>query len=371
MKANNVLGIIFSNMHDDKIGEMTATRTMGSIPFGGRYRLIDFPLSNMVHSEIKTVGVITKSNYQSLMDHLGSGKAWDLSRKRDGLFILPPFGHGNSVYRTRIEALNGIMSFLKGAKQDYVVLSDCNIVATMDFSDIISFHKEKNADITVVYKNMERPDNGAESLVLSCIGKNGRIKELLISPETEGKHPCAVNIFVAGREFLIKQISDCVSRNKESFLRDVLQSNVNDFKFFGYKFDGYLRLITSMNSYYQANMELQQAEVRKALFNSAPVYTKIRDAMPALYSYDSKVENSLIADGCVIDGKVENSIIFRNVKIGRHSIIRNSIIMQGTEIGENCDISYAILDKDVIMGDDRRIFALENSLHYIGKGTNL
>ena len=166
MIYNNVVGLIFSNMHDSELGQLTKQRTMGSVPFGSRYRAIDFPLSNMVNSGISKVGVVTKSNFQSLMDHLGSGKSWDLSRKHEGLFILPPFGYNNSVYQSRVEALSGIHNFLSHCREEHVVMSDCHIIYTMDYKPALEAHIAKNADITVVYKNAVMPENIPDKITL-------------------------------------------------------------------------------------------------------------------------------------------------------------------------------------------------------------
>ena len=369
MKANNVLGIIFSNMHDDKIRELTDFRTMGSVPFGGRYRLIDFALSNMVHSEIKTVGVVTKRNYQSLMDHLGSGKAWDLSRKRDGLFLLPPFGSGNDIYKTRVEALDGIMSFLHGAKQDYVVLTDSNIVSSVDFQDIIEHHIKKNAHITVAYKKMEIPQNMTDALVLSNISKSGRIKEVLVDPQDAEEVKLGVNIYVIKREFLIERIQSCMSKNQRSFIRDIIQNDVENHDIYAYEIKSYLSMIISMDSYFKTNMSLLDQKVRDELFNGKAVYTKILDDMPAIYGLGSKVKNSIIADGCVIEGTVENCIVFRGVKIHKDSVVRDSIIMQGSEIGENCELQHVVLDKKVKIGANRRLTGFGSYPNYIAKNS--
>jgi len=366
MKANNVLGIIFSNMHDDKIVEMTASRTMGSIPYGGRYRLIDFALSGMVNSDIKTVGVVTKRNYQSLMDHLGSGKAWDLSRKRDGLFILPPFGSGNDVYKTRMEALYGILSFLRGAKQDYVVMTDSNIVAALDFQKLLEFHKESGADITVGYKKMPVPESAVEPLILSDIDKNGKIKEVLIGPDIDGEGAVGVNIYAIGREFLIEKVNEAISRDQRHFGR-VIQRSTEKYNIYAYEFTGHMDLITSMNSYFESNMSLQRDEVRKSLFTEAPVYTKLKDDMPAVYGLGAKVSNSMIADGCVIDGTVENSVLFRGVTVHKGAHVSNCIVMQGSEIGAGSILDYAVLDKDVIVGENRMLKGAQSHPHYIGK----
>ncbi|MDD3261285.1 MAG: sugar phosphate nucleotidyltransferase, partial [Oscillospiraceae bacterium] len=218
MIANNVLGIIFSNMYDDKVRELTETRTMASVPFGGRYRLIDFVLSNMVNSGINKVGVITKSNYQSLMDHLGSGKAWDLSRKREGLFILPPFSNGNSECNTRIESLASVMRFLSHSNEKYVFLSDSDYVCNIDCKKMLASHVESDADVTVAYRFGRIPDKYPDPISYE-IDPDGMVRDALIQPNLDGACNYSLPMIVIGRELLIKLISDCVSRNLYDFER--------------------------------------------------------------------------------------------------------------------------------------------------------
>ena len=283
MRGNNVVGIIFSNMHDDTMQQVTNIRTFGSVPFGGRYRTIDFPLSNMVNSGVNKVGVITKSNYQSLMDHLGSGKAWDLSRKREGLFILPPFGNGNQMYSNRIEALDGITSFLRNC----------------------------NADITIVYKNSEMPSDLSEPVVLELNGQD-KVTDMVVGVQKGEKTSWSMGIYVMKKAFLQKTIAEAVSRNRSNFIRDILQRGVLENKIYGYRFEGYVGTLDSMQSYFRVNMDLMRWDVLRDLFNPMrPIYTKERDEMPTRYGLGSVVTNSLIADGCVIEGEVENCVLFQ------------------------------------------------------------
>jgi glucose-1-phosphate adenylyltransferase len=359
-------------MHDDCIREITSLRTMGSVPFGGRYRMIDFPLSNMVNSNISKVGVITKSNYQSLMDHLGSGKAWDLSRKREGLFILPPFGHGNGLYAERIDALSGISSFLKECKEEFVVMSDCHIAYNIDFSDVINYHYQKGADITIVYKNGVVPDSLPEKVCLE-FGRAKRISEI-INGVTDKENKCdwSMGIYVMKRDFLMKIIAEAVARNRNNFVRDVLQSAVEQYKMFGYKFDGCAMAVTSMEAYFEANMSLVNKSVREDLFNpNRPVYTKVLDEMPAKFGLGAIVTNSIVADGCVIEGEVSNCILFRGVKIGKGAKVSNCIIMQDTQIGDNAILNYVITDKDVVVQNACSFMGCQTYPAYIPKGRNV
>lgn len=369
MRGNNVMGIIFSNMHEELIRELTDKRTMGSVPFGGRYRLIDFTLSNMVNSGINKVGVITKSNYQSLMDHLGSGKAWDLSKRRDGLYILPPFGNGSAEYTNRVETLSAIEGFLRHSKEEYVLLSDSDVVCNIDYQKVISSHIRNNADITILYKRGQIPAKMAEPMVLS-LEPDGRIKDIIIDPRTDSEYSYAFDQALIKRELLIHLISECSSQNKSNFKKDIYQANVSKLRMYGYEFSGFSQIITCMNSYFEGNMALMRPEVRAELFPSdRPIYTKVRDDMPGKYGLGAKVKNSLIANGCVIEGEVENSVLFRGVHISKGAKITNSVIMQDTIIGENCNLNYVITDKDVVVKSDRTLMGFQSYPVYISKAS--
>ncbi|QEY34692.1 glucose-1-phosphate adenylyltransferase subunit GlgD [Caproiciproducens galactitolivorans] len=369
MRGNNVLGLIFSDIHEERIRELTDKRTMGSVPFGGRYRLIDFPLSNMVNSGINKVGVITKSNYQSLMDHLGSGKAWDLSRKREGLSILPPFTSECTVFNSRIESLASINTFLANSREEFVLLSDSDVVCNIDFTDVVSFHMKHDADITIIYRTGKLPEKICDPTVYT-IDKEDRVKDMLINPHTEGVCHYGLSMLLMKRELLMKMIADCVSRNLYNFKRDFLQRNIGTYKICAYEFKGYTQSICSMNAYFEANMALMQSAVRAELFNpDRPIFTKVRDDMPARYGLGSSVSNSLIADGCVIEGSVENCVLFRGVHVGKNTKLENCVVMQDTEIGANCHLNYVIIDKDAVIKNDRSLFGFHSYPVFISKGS--
>jgi glucose-1-phosphate adenylyltransferase len=370
MRGNNVLGIIFSNINEEKIRELTEKRTLGSVPIGGRYRLIDFTLSNMVNSGINKVGVITKSNYQSLMDHLGAGKPWDLSRKRDGLFILPPFFGGNSnEFTNRIQTLDGISRFLADSKEDYILLSDCDVICNIDFKDVITFAQQKDADITMIYTRGKVPENVTELAVLS-LEPDGRIKDLIIDPNTSDEYSFTFNMTLIKKDLLLKLVRECCSRNRSNFKKDLLQRNVSRYRMYGYQHKGYSHIISSMNEFYSANMELMKTDVREELFNSGrPIFTKVRDDMPAKYGLSSKVKNSTIGNGCVIEGEVENSVLFRGVHIEKGAKVSNCVIMQDTKVSSGSNIQYIITDKDVIIKEDRNLMGFESYPIYISKAS--
>ena len=366
VNMGNVLGLVFANMHDMTMGEMTKHRTMGSILFGGRYRLIDFPLSNMVNSGITAVGVITKSNYQSLLDHLGSAREWDLARKKGGLYILPPFGNEGSVlYRGRIEALYGALSFIKHAMADYVVLSDCDIVTNMDYKPIIEQHIKTGADITVV---SHTGNYTSEEIALSTVlntDADKNVKSVLIMPELSGNCTASLNMFVIKKDLLIDLVQDSFARGLLSFEKDILQGKVKELKIMAYEYDGYFSKISGIGSYFKANQQLLEPE------NSKQLFLPKKGIAPAKYDLNCEVKNSLIADGCIIEGEVENSILFRGVKVGKGAKVKNCILMQDTVVGDNAEMSYVITDKNVAVGTGKLLTSSSEYPMYVGKGASL
>ncbi len=366
---NNVLGLIFASVNDSAVIDLTKQRTMGSIPFGGRYRLIDFPLSNMVNSGIQEVGVITKSNYGSLMDHLGSGREWDLARKKGGLHLLPPFSHvGGGVYQGRLEALNNVWSFIDYTKSEYVIMSNCDFIANVDFSAALAAHKESGADITMIYaKGFYNANKNINTNILS-INDDNVVTEILVHPDMLGECNICLDMFVMRTDFLKKIVREAASKNQCSLIRHVLQGRKDEFVFKAYEHKGVYFKIDSLEAYYKASLQLQNASVREGLFSTEnPIYTKTGDNAPVKYGLETVVKNSTIADGCIIDGTVENCVLFRGVKIGKGSVVKNCVLMQGTVVGENCCLDSIVADKDVEISDDRVLTGSEEYPLYLGK----
>lgn len=366
----SAVGVIFSNIHDDNIPELSQRRTMGSLPYGGRYRLIDFALSNLVNSGVSTVGIITKNNYQSLMDHLGSGKDWDLARKTGGLILLPPFGALDSegLYKSRLEALKGITGFLNRRNEDYVILCDCDGVYRMDFSDVVDYHIAKQADITLVCHNEEI---NASGYTVVKADETGRIVDIKSSEKARCSGMFYSNVMVIGRTFLLSLINDAVVHGYKSFSEDILMKRFKSIKYFAYEFGGYHATIDSLASYYRHNMELLDKSIRDELFGARDIYTKVRDSAPSKYGENSLVKNSLISDGCIVEGTVENSILFRGVKVGKGTVIRNSIVMQDTVIGDYANLNCVVTDKNVVIRDRRTLSGCELQPYFLSKGANV
>ena len=373
VNMGNVLGLVFANMHDTTLGDMKKNRTMGSVMFGGRYRLIDFPLSNMVNSGISEVGVITKSNYQSLLDHLGSAREWDLARKKGGLYILPPFGNVEStLYRGRIEALYGAMSFIKHSRAKYVILSDCDVVTNIDYKPIVAAHIESGADITAVAHTGVYSSEDIKTSTVFNVDADKNVTSVLINPDISGTCTTSLNVFVMSMDFLIETVNDAMARGNVSFERNILQEKCRELKIKIYEYDNYFSKLNSPESYFKSNMALLEPEnARKLFVPKRSIYTKVSDNAPVKYDLDSKVSNSLIADGCIIEGEVENSVLFRDVKVGKGAKVKNCILMQGTVVGDNAELNYLITDKNVSICENHILTSSPQYPMYVGKGASV
>lgn len=373
VNMGNVLGLVFANMHDTTLGDMTKNRTMGSVMFGGRYRLIDFPLSNMVNSGISEVGVITKSNYQSLLDHLGSAREWDLARKKGGLYILPPFGNVEStLYRGRIEALYGAMSFIKHSRAKYVILSDCDVVTNIDYKPIVAAHIESGADITAVAHTGVYSSDDIKTSTVFNVDADKNVTSVLINPDISGTCTTSLNVFVMSMDFLIETVNDAMARGNVSFERNILQEKCRELKIKIYEYDNYFSKLNSPESYFKSNMALLEPEnARKLFVPKRSIYTKVSDNAPVKYDLDSKVSNSLVADGCIIEGEVENSVLFRGVKVGKGAKVKNCILMQGTVVGDNAELNYFITDKNVSICENHILTSSPQYPMYVGKGASV
>ena len=372
-----IAGLVFSNIHDRTIPEMTRMRTMASIPFGCRYRLIDFALSNLVNSEITNIGVITHYNYQSLMDHIGGGKDWDLARRSGGIKILPPYitAYENAVaaklYTSRLEALLGAQNFINRCGADYIILSDCDAVLNIDLNDVMEDHIRSGAFLTLVTKRMDVSKlQFSHERDIAVVDNDGRITEIDRYIPKTGELDISTNIMVLRRSDLQNALNEALARGYTSFHLDIIGKNLSKKFFHAYRYDGWYSQIDSLEKYFSASMQLLNPDVRHCLLGNPEreVYTKIRNSAPTKYEEGASVSNSLIADGCVIEGTVENSILFRGVHISRGTVVRNSILLQDTYVGANVSLNCVITDKNASVRDDRVLSGHETMPFFIGKG---
>lgn len=367
MIKNNTLGIIFANSHDALLGEMTKHRSMGSLPFGGRYRLIDFALSNLSNGGIGKVGVITKANYYSLMTHLGSGKPWDLDRKNDGLSILPPYASPDAqVYKGRLEAVYGILEYLLESSEEDVILCDSDVVANIDIKKLLDYHKQKNAQITVVYTHGDKPD-GQNDMMDFKFDHDGRI----ISVNYEEAKNCdySLDTIVMDRQLLIDIVVSEINAGRVSLSHGIFGKGYNKYRIYGYKHEGFAAVMENIDSYYNASLALLDPKVREDVFSREnPIYTKTRDDMPAKYGIKATVKNSLVADGCIIEGTVKNSLLFRGVKVEQGAVVENCVLMEGTVIGAGSRVENLITDRFVQITDNRQVNGKKDRI-YIEKNS--
>ena len=370
----NTLGIIFPNSYDSLIPELVNVRLMASIPFASRYRLIDFILSSMSHCDIDNISVMVNNNYHSLMDHLGSGREWDLVRKKGGLHIFPPFAEKTSKpYTGRVGALASILDFLRDQKEQYVVIADTNLVVNFDFDDMIRAHIESGADVTVAYNEQELPEGLTNAQSYDKVFyytfdiENGRIKKIYVNPKDSGVQNFSMNIFLVERELLIDLINTAYVRGQEFFERDVLLPQLGKLNVHAYKYEGYVARICDIKSYFKENMKLLDDYNLDALFSGAPIYTKVRDDNPTRYITGAKAENVMVADGCIIEGEVENSILFRGVKVAKGAVVRNCILMQDTVIEAGANVEYLITDKNVTVSSGKELKGTDTFPVYISK----
>ncbi|MDD6319446.1 MAG: glucose-1-phosphate adenylyltransferase subunit GlgD [Oscillospiraceae bacterium] len=365
----NALGVIFANSYDNLVPELVAERTMASIPFAGRYRMIDFVLSNMANSGIDNVSVIVRKNYHSLMDHLGSGREWDLTRKRGGLNIVPPFAERSvKLYSGRVDALASVLSWLEAQKERYVILSDTNVAMNFDFNKLIEAHISSGADVTMVYDRSVIPD-GARNDNYTIRIDNGRVTELLSNDYRPGVQNLSLNLYIIERESLIQLIRDAAVRGLVYFERDILARNLSLLNVQAYEFDGYAARICDMKSYFDENMRLLQPGNMDKLFDPAnPIYTKIRDDNPTRYLEGSKVKNSLLADGCVIEGTVENSVLFRGCQVKKGAVVKNCVLMQDTVVEEGTTVEYVVSDKNVHITAGKQLTGTDSFPVFVAKG---
>ncbi len=371
-----VAGLIFSNIHDSAIPELTNVRTMASVPFGCRYRLIDFPLSNMVNSGITKIGIITHNNYQSLLDHIGTGKDWDLARRSGGIKLLPPFitsyegGAGSALYSTRLEALMGVTNFISRCKEDQIVLSDCDGICNIDLSDVINAHIANNADITVVTRTLAASEYDAKSMTAISADENGRIVEVAAYVGENSAKEVSTNIIVANRMFLLGALRDSAAHGYKHFFKDLVARRLAGSRIFRYLYEDTYIHISSLESYFINSLRLLDPEVRRGLFgeNKMPIYTKLRNSAPTRYADGAKVINSYVADGCVIEGTVENSIIFRGVKVGKGTTVKNCVLLQDTLTGNNVTLNCVITDKNAVICDGRMLSGHTTMPFFVPKG---
>ncbi|MBQ6496003.1 MAG: glucose-1-phosphate adenylyltransferase subunit GlgD [Firmicutes bacterium] len=353
----NMLGLIFADEHDADVSELTTKRTFAAIPFGARYRLIDFFISNMTNSGIRNIGVVATTKYESLMGHVRYGGEWDLNRRKTGLTVLPPFSffNGQVRYENVLEALQANISYITDYKEPYVLFTCCNAIGNIDYAAMLEKHIESGARFTCLCtRNPLNKEPGVATTEYK-VDEDGRITDILIHDDvTEGAY-VATHTYIMGRDDLLEILEESIDLNKKSLRMDVLKPALKDSKIMAYETDEKLLFIDSVSSYLQSNLDLLDKDLRCELFKKElrPIITRAGNSSPAFYGDCSNATNSLIAAGSVIEGTVKNSVIFRNVHVKKGAVIENCVINQDCTIGEGAMLNYAVLDKGVHINDKR------------------
>ncbi len=370
---NGMHGIIFSYGKRTELRELIANRIHGSIPFACEYRVVDFILSDMVNAGITDVGVIMHGKCQSLLDHLGSGKSWDLSRNYGGLKLLPAFAYnekrsdGEGMFRGKVEALGCVMDYLEHIRQDYVVLADSDIVINLPLQEVLQEHIRNGADITCVCTN--RPDESTNTFVK--LDETGRIVDVICDINAPEGCGC-LNIFILSKELLIRTVRDCVAHNRFSFRHDILQGMHKQLRFRAFIWDGYAARINSVATYYERSMELLDGAVRQELFRpDSPIFAKENDAASTYIDPTGECVNSLIADGCDIQGSVKNCVVFRGVTVEKGAAVENSILFKGTTVKTGAILRCVIADKNVTFHENVTLMGHENYPVVVAKNTEV
>lgn len=369
---NDMMGIIFAENPEAGMGELTSVRSLAAVPFGGRYRIIDFILSNMVNSSIINVGITTPYNYQSLSDHLGTGKPWDIDRKGNGLFVLPPkeIPEAGEI-RGNIDTIIGINHYITKSSQSYVVVSDCNTLCNINFSDVLKFHLESEADITMIYNNVDKlKPRELSTRILLDTDENNRVTDINVYPMHQKTNHSYMHMFIINKELLLELAGDAFAHNKHYISKDIFLPSLDKLKIMGYKFDGYCKQIDNIKSFFDTNLELLQKNVRDELFglsSDMPIYTKVKDTVPTKYGVGANVSNSFVADGCLIEGTVKNSVLFRGVHVGKGATVENCIVMQNSEVMDNCLLENVIFDKEVVLRSGKKLVGQDTYPMVIGK----
>ena len=366
----NVLGIIFAN--DANLDELTSKRTMASIPFAGRYRQVDFALSNLTCAGVRHIGLVSRSNYQSLMNHIGSGEEWGLELEQGGLEFLTPYAMSTTdSYRGKLESLYSALEFMTLSKDDeYVILTDTAILCNIDVEKVLDSHIASGRDITIVTKAGKADGSRQLDLALKLDDK-GEVCDIAVDYAAPSGYLASMDIFVMSRDWLVHQVKEHIARNRYHMDRDLVLGlwQAGSLSINVYPFEGVALYNESVDDYFRNSLTLVDSQVRQELFNGAhPIYTKVRDRVPSYYGDACSIANCIVADGCMLEGSAKNSVLFRNVAICPGAEVEDCVIMNDSVIGENSQLKYAILDKDVVVRPNAKLIGTPNAPIIIKRG---
>jgi len=363
---NECMGLI--NLDDRKnsnINQITYSRPIASTPVGGRYRIIDFALSNMVNAGFTNVGIFSKQKYRSLTDHVGSGKDWDLNRNIGGLFVFSPENTKNkNIYSNKkgdIYSIFANIDYIEKSEEEYILIAPSYMVCNIDYNKAIDYHKKSGNDITIIYKSISNANDDFEGSSTLEIDENGNIINMGNNIGAFNNANISMETYIMKRQDLIDNIYALVNKGNYSYLQDFISDSVNRLKVGAYEHKGYLKCVNSVKSYFEINKELLDYDVAsELLYSTRKIFTKEKNESPTIYTEDAKVENSFVATGCVIEGTVKNSVIFRKVHVKKGAVIENAVIMQNSTIEENVRLNNVIFDKNVNIAQGKVLTGDEN-----------
>ncbi len=375
--AKSAVGIIFSSLNNNTLSRLTSDRTVAAIPFACRYRLVDFCLSNMVNANISNINIVANYNYRSLLEHIGSGKDWDLARRRSGINFISPFQTAfnaeGKMFSTHMEALKSIKDYIDEFKEEYVVMTDSDTVLNIDLKKVIDFHEENGAAVTLVTKKINDSFSSKNPRMLIS-EKDGVITDMAMGKSYNGKNnEFALGIFVMKTVYLRRILEIAEGHALPSFTAFLLQNYENS-KYCAYCFDGYSATVGSFLDYYRCSMELCASEdARRSLLFSKeqPIYTRVHNSHPTKYAPTANVKDSMIADACHIEGEVINSVIGRGVIVEKGAVVKNSVLFRDTRIGKGAGVNCIVTDKNVTVSDGVNLSGNENMPFYIEKGRKI
>ena len=372
--AISAAGIIFSNLNNNTLSRLTRERTVAAIPFACRYRLIDFCLSNLVNANISKIHVVANYNYRSMVEHIGSGKDWDLARRADGIKVVSPFQTATTssakLFATHMEAPKSMKQYIDEFKEEYVVLMDSDFVLNIDISDVIKVHEKTGANMTIVTKVAEKDYTSKNPRVfLSSVA--GNVTDVAMSTvPTEDNPELALNIYVMSTRYLRSLIDEAEAYGLNSFTEMILKKYKHS-NYRTYCYEGYAASVSSFLDYYKHSIELATSEeARNSLLNKKerPIFTRVHNSAPVVYTSTAKVQNSLIADDCVIEGTVINSVISRGVHVAKGAVVKNSILFRNTSVEKNAELNCIVTDKRVTITEGVKLSGNENMPFFVQKG---
>lgn len=362
------IGIILAGGKRSTLGVLTKQRNIAAMPIGGSYRAIDFTLSNLSNSGIKKVAVISQYSARSLTDHIGSSKWWDFGRKKTGLFLFTPTMLNQDAFgfRGTADSLFQNMDFFKKSNEPYVVITSGEQIYKMDYDKVIKYHEKRNADMTIVYKDLGTYE--VEDYGVIGLDSESRMLDFEEKPLDPQYTTVSLGIYVISRELLIKLLEELEADGRYSLVNDIIIRYRKKLKIYGYEFNGYWKRIRDINEFYKINMDFLTTDVRNLFFNTYPfISTKAKDEPPAKFNAEASVINSIISGGDIINGEIKNSVLFRKVFVGEGTQVKDSIIMEGATIGKGCIIENAILDKQVFVSDGQKVIGTKDKIILLEK----